>query len=208
MNLIKLTQIILFASCIAVFSSCGKSVDLAKAEDTSTLKEAINEHMRDDMKVESIIISCGSSSSVNTDVESAIITYINPEGKEMTMYIPFGLSPGEFSDKESLIQGSHIGKGPVKGRAIKDYDYSAIASNVAKAIEKASEKDIPVHGIDSYRIEFFEDPTLDKHHFSLLSKQEGSTTMKGRQIVTSYYEFDCTADAEGNVTVKGLDEVE
>ena len=43
----------------------------------------------------------------------------------------------------------------------------------------------------------------DEHTFCIQSK--AGSSMQGRNYVTEYYEYDSKADAEGNVTVKGLE---
>lgn len=198
----KLAGAAFILSALFFATSCG-GVDIYKEENLNAdLKKKINEHVKPDMKITKMNLFCGNSSSVNEKIAYANVYYTSADGKPMFMYIPIG-SGGNFSDKEDT---NHMGDIVTDaGRPIVDYNYEMVAKNVQKATDIATAKGFPVSGIGNYRITFDKDPFKDKHEFTILCKSDKGTQLKGRRMVTEYYEFNCVADAHGDVKVIDLE---
>lgn len=191
-----------------IFTSCSGNIDLTKEEDSKKISEAINKDLKEDAKATSVMLSI-LSNGFSTECDMIIVYYKTPEDENRQLTL-FPSGKAENSDEESKFKVSEVripgrAEPAKKGRAIKDYDFSVVSKNIAKAAEQVIAKGHEYSGLGTYTITYFEDATLDKHTFSILSKVENSTKIQGRSIVTEYYEFDCKADAAGNVTVN-LDE--
>lgn len=192
--------------CITIFAASCTSADIYKKEELNgVLKEKIGEHIDTKTKVTKMIISCGGNNSVNGKIRSVTIYYNATDGKRRVAYIPIDILAGSFEDKEDIGSQPDSELTGEEGRYIKDYDYSAIATNVQKAAEIATSKGYPASGVNTYTIAFYNDPISDRHIFSILCKEGKGLKMKGKQIVAQYYEFQCEADSKGNVTIPDME---
>ena len=184
-----------FALSVVLLTSCGGSIKLDKPDTLATLTKEITNNLKPNTTVIEIDFH-PVHNTLTTEVSSIVIRYQTAEGQSRStqIYITESFDP---QDKEYHVSQ----KDP--GRDIKDYDFSIVYSNFAKAAQKVIDAGNTYSGVGLYRIKFNSDPSKDEHTFKIQSKSGSS--VQGSRYVTEYYEYDSKADAEGNVTVKGLE---
>ena len=185
-----------FALLTVLFTSCGGSIKLDQPDTLGTLTKEITDNLKSNATITEIDLH-PIHNTLTTEVSSIVIRYKTAEGESRSTHVYITES---FDPQDKEYKGSQ--KDP--GRDIKDYDFSIVYSNIAKAAQKVIDAGNTYSGVGLYRIKFNSDPSKDEHTFSIQSKSGSS--VQGRNIVTEYYEYDSKADAEGNVTVKGLEE--
>ena len=179
-----------------LFTSCGGSIKLDQPDTVGTLTKKITDNLKPNTTVTEIDLH-PVHNTLTTEVSAIVIRYTTEEGQRRYthVYITESFDP---QDKEYNVPQKDL------GRDIKDYDFSIVYSNIAKAAQKVIDAGNTYSGVGLYRIKFNSDPSKDEHTFSIQSKSGSS--VQGRNLVTEYYEYDSKADAEGNVTVKDLEE--
>jgi len=187
-----------FTLSMLLFTSCGGTIKLDQPDTVETLKTKVLENLKEGAFVTAIDIF-PIHNTITTEISSVVIYYKTAEGEERSthVYIDQMLDP---LDKE----GSSVRSRKEIGRAINDYDFSIIYSNVGKAAQQVIDAGAKYSGVGTYSITFNSDPTKDKHSFSILSS--AGSSVQGRNLVTEYYEHEAEADAEGNVTVEVVTE--
>ena len=191
---------------ILLLTGCGNGgvMDCSDAEQMKTVTNVIEKTIPKDSKVENVhFVTNSTSSSVGTGFTGARVYFDTSSDEHKTATVDF-----EHEDQSKIednkYHSQYFGKNKL-GRTVSTYDYSQVAANINKAEALLKEKNIEVSGIDTYIIQFFENPKDDSHSFDLLSKS-GSTKFTGRKISTEYLVITCEADSEGNITFPDLEE--
>lgn len=185
------------------------NIDLAKAGTMPNLKKTIDKELNKEAEVVSISLFMPSS-HLSTVVNLISVNYSKGGGERVLSIYP-GQAIDSKDEKSNLrvpeFRVAGQSDGTKYGRIVHDYDYSIVASNVAVAGKKVVDAGYVYSGVGTYSIHFYEDPDMDVHSFTILSKIENSAKIQGRNIVTEYYEIPCSADSKGLVVVE-LDEEE
>ena len=190
-----------FALTVLLLTSCSGGIKLDNFDDAAALNKVIADNLKADSKVTSVDIRAVSQ-YLSTEVSSIQIYQTTADEKRYLTHV--FLEPQqettdkELEYKESTLPASMKSKKD-PGRSITDYDFTVAFTNISTAAQQVIDSGMTYSGVGSYKITFSEDPSKDKHEFSILSKTGTST--QGRRIVTEYYELEATADAEGNVTI-------
>ena len=197
-------QIKLFAMSVValafLFTSCSGNPDMTKEEDMKKISEIIEKELPEGAMVTSVSLSPLKSDGFSTEARLVNVYYFDAEDNEHTLAI---FPAGDIEPKDDVKGKRKTPKGTknIKGRSIKDYDFSQITKNINAAATEVIAKEYTYSGLGSYTITFYQNPEEDTHDFSIQSKVANSTQVQGRRITTQYYEFDCKADAAGNVKV-------
>ncbi len=205
----KTIKSLLAVAVVAVtLNSCDaiSRVDLKDQKSVDKmLPSKIEKHIDPQSTVFEIML--GTTSDFSTEMDVATVEFLSPGATEPQS---FSITiPGNQKPREGKIINVGINKKefkPETGIKLSDVDFSKIASNVAKATEMLKVVSRPVDGISSYTIKMDGKPENTVHSFNVRSKENTELgSQHGRAaLVTNYYEFSFTADAEGNVTSKDL----
>ena len=166
------------------------------------LRSKIEKHI--DPQATIFEIDMGTTSDFSTEMDVAVITYIEPSSTEVKRgnFDIQGKQPPR--DTSNFVDRKYKNLTVEDGIKLCDVDFSQIASNVSKGVEIIEPEGVKLDGIGMYRMKFNKDASKIVHEFSILSRAGTEMgTQHGRAaLITNYYEFDFTADAEGNVTIK------
>ncbi len=199
------------AFAATILGSCDaiSGVDLTSAASVEKMLPArLEKHIDPEAVIFTIRFGTTSDFSVSMDVAS--VDFIAPGAPAATNYvvtIPGNQPPREgrvieVPRYDPLTGGLASRKlTPENGMRLRDIDFSQVAPNIAKAVTIMREHEMALDGIEDYTITLAPDPAQVVYTFRLTSKAGTELGAKnGRTaLVTEYYEFDFTADAQGNV---------
>ena len=93
---------------------------------------------------------------------------------------------------------------PEDGVKVQNLDLSFVASNISEAAKIIDAEGYPFSGLGNYVVIPNSDPEKTVHEFSLQSRADSNTKLKGGKMVTEteYYDIPFLSDGKGNVKVK------
>jgi len=187
------------------FNSCEELLgyDFTKQESVDKIKETIIENLPTDATVSKISFMTGSGDSFSNKMEIITINYYQPESSQLKKMVIY-TGENRVVDKTSSIV--NFDKKHKPGNAVKpsDLDLSHIASNIGKAARNIEAEDYAFSGLGVYTIIPNTDRNKTVHEFSIQSRLDSKTKLKGGKMVTEteYYDIPFVADGEGNISAK------
>lgn len=202
----KKTVYLLFATFILLSLKSCDSISGIKITDQASIDKMISskieKHIDPDASIFEISFLNTADFSLEMDIVSVVLLL---QGAEEPIQLNITVS-GNQEPRETKVLSSRLkNRTADSGLKFSEVDFSKIASNIDKAAQIMQSEAYDLSGVKSYTMATSANRDDVKHSFELRSKDGTSLdTKNGRAaMVTEYYEFNFTANADGEVEYIG-----